>query len=103
MAKILVADDEKDMVTGLRDNLQFEGYEVSVAFDGEAALEQATNESPDLILLDIMMPKIDGLEVCRRIREAGFRIPILMLTAKSQEILCKPRAGEWRKKSRSSN
>lgn len=86
MARILVADDEKDMVTGLRDNLQFEGYEVVVAFDGEAALEAANTESPDLILLDIMMPKIDGLEVCRRIREAGFRIPILMLTAKSQEI-----------------
>ena len=86
MARILVADDEKDMVTGLRDNLQFEGYEVSVAFDGEAALELATTESPDLVLLDIMMPKMDGLEVCRRIREAGFRIPILMLTAKSQEI-----------------
>ena len=86
MARILVADDEKDMVTGLRDNLQFEGYEVSVAFDGEAALAEATTNSPDLILLDIMMPKMEGLEVCRRIREAGFRIPILMLTAKSQEI-----------------
>jgi len=86
MARILVADDEKDMVTGLRDNLQFEGYDVSVAFDGEAALAEATTASPDLILLDIMMPKMDGLEVCRRIREAGFRIPILMLTAKSQEI-----------------
>ena len=86
MARILVADDEKDMVTGLRDNLQFEGYEVDVAFDGEAALEAATTNSPDLVLLDIMMPKMDGLEVCRRIREAGFRIPILMLTAKSQEI-----------------
>lgn len=86
MARILVADDEKDMVTGLRDNLQFEGYEVSVAFDGETALAEATTSSPDLILLDIMMPKMDGLEVCRRIREAGFRIPILMLTAKSQEI-----------------
>ncbi len=86
MARILVAEDEADMAMGLRDNLQFEGYQVIVAGDGEAALEAATRESPDLILLDIMMPKIDGLEVCRRIRQAGFTIPILMLTAKSQEI-----------------
>lgn len=86
MARILVADDEKDMVVGLRDNLQFEGYEVLVAEDGEAALEAATTQSPDLVLLDIMMPKIDGLECCRRIRQAGFTYPILMLTAKSQEI-----------------
>ncbi len=86
MTRILVADDEKDMVMGLRDNLQFEGYEVIVATDGEAALAAATGQSPDLILLDIMMPKMDGLEVCRRVREAGFRVPILMLTAKTQEI-----------------
>lgn len=86
MARILIAEDEADMASGLRDNLQFEGYEVIVAEDGQAALEAATTMSPDLILLDIMMPKLDGLEVCRRVREAGFMIPILMLTAKSQEI-----------------
>ncbi|MDO8632602.1 MAG: response regulator transcription factor [Phycisphaerales bacterium] len=86
MARILIADDEADMVTGLRDNLQFEGYDVIVAADGESALKAATTQSPDLVLLDIMMPKMDGLEVCRRIRQAGFMIPILMLTAKGQEI-----------------
>ncbi len=86
MARILVADDEVDMVMGLRDNLEFEGYEVVIAEDGEAALTAATQQSPDLILLDIMMPKIDGLEVCRRVRQAGFTVPILMLTAKGQEI-----------------
>jgi len=86
MARILVADDEKDMVIGLRDNLQFEGYEVIVASDGEEAVEAATQHSPDLILLDIMMPKLDGLQACQRIRQAGFMVPILMLTAKSQEI-----------------
>jgi two-component system alkaline phosphatase synthesis response regulator PhoP len=86
VARILVADDEVDMVAGLRDNLQFEGYEVIVASDGEAAVKAATHQSPDLVLLDIMMPKVDGLQVCRQIREAGFTIPILMLTAKSQEI-----------------
>jgi len=86
MARILIAEDETDMAMGLRDNLQFEGYEVIIAADGEAALTAATTQSPDLLLLDIMMPKMDGLEVCRRVREAGFTIPILMLTAKSQEI-----------------
>ncbi len=86
MARILVAEDEADMAMGLRDNLQFEGHEVIVAVDGEAALTAATSQSPDLILLDIMMPKMDGLEVCRRVREAGFTQPILILTAKSQEI-----------------
>lgn len=86
MTRILVAEDEADMAMGLRDNLQFEGYEVIVAGDGEAALQAATGQSPDLILLDLMMPKMDGLEVCRRVREAGIGVPILMLTAKSQEI-----------------
>ena len=86
MARILVAEDESDMAMGLRDNLQFEGYEVILAEDGEAALKAVSEHNPDLVLLDIMMPKLNGLEVCRRIREAGYMIPILMLTAKSQEI-----------------
>lgn len=86
MPRILIAEDETDMAAGLRDNLQFEGYDVLIAGDGEAALKMATQNSPDLVLLDIMMPKLDGLEVCKRIRQAGFTIPILMLTAKSQEI-----------------
>ncbi len=86
MPRILVAEDEADMAMGLKDNLEFEGYEVFVTSDGEAALKTAAEVSPDLILLDLMMPKIDGLEVCRRIREAGYMIPILMLTAKTQEL-----------------
>lgn len=85
-ARILIAEDEAAMAMGLRDNLEFEGYEVIVAEEGETALRRATQDGPDLVLLDVMMPKLDGLEVCRRIREAGFMIPILMLTAKSQEI-----------------
>jgi two-component system alkaline phosphatase synthesis response regulator PhoP len=86
MARILVAEDEKDMAAGLRDNLEFEGYQVLLAHDGDAALQAALQQNPDLLLLDLMLPKRDGLDVCRRVREAGFRIPILMLTAKSQEI-----------------
>jgi DNA-binding response OmpR family regulator len=86
MARILIADDEPDMTVGLRDNLQFEGYDVVTASDGEEALIAVRQQNPDLVLLDIMMPKLDGLEVCRRIRESGFIMPILMLTAKSQEI-----------------
>ena len=86
MARILIAEDESDMAMGLRDNLEFEGYEVFVAPDGEEALKLAMKESPDLLLLDVMMPKMDGLEVCARVREAGHTIPILMLTAKGQEI-----------------
>ena len=86
MARILIAEDEADLAMGLRDNLQFEGYQVIVVHDGEEALKAAAEHSPDLILLDIMMPKMDGLEVCRRIRESGQIVPILMLTAKSQEI-----------------
>lgn len=86
MFRILLAEDEPDMAMGLRDNLQFEGYEVITAVDGEEAIEKAKAERPDLIVLDVMMPKRSGLEVCKEVREAGFTVPILMLTAKSQEI-----------------
>ena len=86
MARILIAEDESDLAMGLKDNLQFEGYEVVVTNDGAAALKAAIDQSPDLILLDIMMPRMDGLEVCKKIRQAGHTVPILMLTAKSQEV-----------------
>ncbi len=86
MATILIAEDEADLAMGLKDNLQFEGYNVVVASDGEAALLAVQEHSPDLVLLDVMMPKLNGLEVCRRIRESGYMIPILMLTAKAEEI-----------------
>ncbi len=86
MARILIAEDEPDMLMGLRDNLQFEGYDVIEATDGEQALNAIQQDRPDLVLLDVMMPKLDGITVCRKLRDAGFSVPILMLTAKSQEI-----------------
>jgi len=83
--KILVVDDEKLLVKGIKYNLEQDGYEVCVAFDGEEAVRLAHDESIDLILLDLMLPKMDGLTVCRTIR--GFsNVPIIMLTAKSEDI-----------------
>lgn len=82
--KILVVDDEKLLVKGIKFNLENEGYEVDVCHDGEAAIEMAKNNSYDLILLDLMMPKVDGLEACMRIREHS-TVPIIMLTARSED------------------
>ncbi len=85
-AKILIVEDEPDLAMGLRDNLQFEGYQVTVARDGESGLRLAVQIRPTLILLDVMLPGIDGFEVCRRMRGKGILAPILMLTARAQEI-----------------
>jgi len=86
MNKILVVEDEPDMVLGLKDNFEFEGYEVVTASDGAAGLERARSEKPDLLILDIMLPKLSGLEVCKTLRAEGFAAPIIMLTARGQEI-----------------
>jgi len=85
--KILVVDDEVDLVETVRFPLEIEGYHVLVAYDGEDALSQARKEDPDLILLDLMLPKLDGYKVCRLLKfdERYKHIPILMLTAKTQE------------------
>lgn len=84
--KILIIEDEEDLVKGLRLNLKDEGYQVAWASDGEQGLLQVFKEKPDLILLDIMLPKKDGLEICRELREKKITIPIIMLTAKGEEI-----------------
>lgn len=84
--RLLVAEDEPQMRMGLCKNLKFEGYEVDEAVDGEEALTKSLNSSYDLIILDIMMPKISGFDVCRKIRESGNVVPIIMLTAKGEEI-----------------
>jgi DNA-binding response OmpR family regulator len=85
--KILVVDDEADLAETIRFSLEAEGYTVLVSCDGEDALNQARKENPDLILLDLMLPKLDGYKVCRLLKfDTRYKhIPILMLTAKTQE------------------
>ncbi|HEX6494870.1 MAG TPA: response regulator transcription factor [Acidobacteriaceae bacterium] len=85
-AKILVVEDEPNMVVGLRDNFEFEGYEVLTARDGVEGLQLALEESPDLVVLDVMMPRMSGLEVCKQLRAQRASIPIIMLTARGQEV-----------------
>lgn len=85
MKKILVVDDEKPISDIIKFNLEKEGYEIVTAFDGEEALEKVEEESPDLIVLDVMLPKIDGLEVVREVRKKH-SMPIIMVTAKETEI-----------------
>ncbi len=82
--KILVVDDEKLLVKGIKFNLEHEGYQVECAYDGRAAVELARSGDYSLIILDVMMPEIDGLEACMRIREFS-DVPIIMLTAKSED------------------
>ena len=84
MARILVVDDEKVLVKGIKFNLENEGYQVETGSDGEEAVELARGGGFDLILLDLMMPKIDGLQACMRIREFS-NVPIIMLTAKGED------------------
>ncbi len=85
--KILIVDDEVDLLETVRFPLEIEGYHVLVASNGEDALNQARKENPDMILLDLMLPKLDGYKVCRLLKfdERYKHIPILMLTAKTQE------------------
>ncbi|WP_257158884.1 response regulator transcription factor [Corynebacterium cystitidis] len=80
--KVLVVDDEQAVRESLRRSLRFNGYDVSLAEDGEEALEVIKRERPDLIVLDVMMPKLDGLGVCRTLRSSGYDQPILILTAR---------------------
>ena len=82
--KILVVDDEKLLVKGIKFNLENEGYQVECAYDGAAAVELARTGNFDLIILDLMMPEIDGLEACMRIREFS-NVPVIMLTARSED------------------
>lgn len=84
--KILIIEDEEDLVKGLKINLVDEGYKVDYALDGKLGLKKALSEKPELILLDIMLPGMSGLDICKELRAKKLDIPILMLTAKGEEI-----------------
>ena len=86
MRKVLIVEDDEAMSVALRDGLEYEGYSVNLATDGETGLRLATHEAPDLILLDVMLPKITGLDICKKLRGDGNGVPIIMLTARGQEI-----------------
>jgi DNA-binding response OmpR family regulator len=85
-ARILIVEDEPAMVAGLRDNFEFEGYEVISAGDGVEGLERALADNPDLVVLDVMMPRMSGLDLCKQLKAKRPSVPIIMLTARGQEI-----------------
>jgi len=84
--RILIIEDEPAMVDGLRDNFEYEGYEVISADDGVSGLDRALADDPDLVVLDVMMPRMSGLDVCKQLKARLPSIPIIMLTARGQEI-----------------
>lgn len=84
-ARILIVEDEPALLRGLADNFRHAGYAVDTAADGRAGLDAALDSPPDLMLLDIMLPHVNGYEVCQTLREAGLEMPVIMLTAKGQE------------------
>jgi DNA-binding response OmpR family regulator len=85
METVLIIEDDSSMLRGLKDNFEYAGYNVATAIDGEEGLNAALNIKPNLILLDIMLPKINGYEICRLIRKEKLDMPIIMLTAKGEE------------------
>jgi len=86
MKTILVVEDESAIAIGLKDDLELEGFQVDVVEDGVAAMDAVARKSYDLVLLDIMLPKKDGLTVCRELRASGLRTPIILLTARQEEV-----------------
>ena len=86
MVKILIVEDEPQMRLGLKDNFEFEGYQVDFAEDGQAGLEALQNNTYDLMILDVMLPKISGFDLLKKIRNEGNETPVIMLTAKGEEI-----------------
>jgi DNA-binding response OmpR family regulator len=86
MPRVLIIEDDEAMAVALRDGFSYEGYEVRVAADGVEGLKLASEGQHDLVILDVMLPKMNGLDVCRKIRRNGTSVPIIMLTARGQEI-----------------
>ena len=85
MTRILIVEDNPDLAYGLRTGLEIEGYEVQVAEDGETGLERARSWTPDLVMLDLMLPGMDGYRVLKTLREGGSDVPVLILTARGEE------------------
>ncbi len=85
MPRILIVDDEPEIVRGIEDNLRFEGFQTLSATNAEKGLDLACREAPDLILLDIMMPRVSGWDVCHELRRRGIDVPVIMLTARAEE------------------
>ena len=86
MSRIIVIEDDRAILRGLKDNLEYESYEVLTATDGEQGYRLIREQNPDLIVLDLMIPKMDGYELCRKVRSEGMAVPILMLTARGEEM-----------------
>ncbi len=86
MSRILLVEDDEAMAVALQDGFRYEGHEVVRAADGEEGLTMAQQQQPEILILDVMLPKMTGLEVCKRLRAAGSTLPIIMLTARGQEI-----------------
>jgi two-component system alkaline phosphatase synthesis response regulator PhoP len=85
MSRILIVEDDPAIAIALEDDLRLEGYSVEVARDGQAAVERGRRDDFDLILLDVMLPRKDGFEICRELRRSGSKTPIILLTARAQE------------------
>ncbi|MBE9912562.1 response regulator transcription factor [Paenibacillus donghaensis] len=83
-SKVLIIDDDEKIISMLRRGLAFEGYDIITANNGAEGLKSILNNEPDMVILDVMMPQVDGFEVCRRLREGGIHVPVLMLTAKDE-------------------
>src|SRR5437762_6149229 len=86
MPRILIVDDQPEIVRGLEDSLRFEGYQTTSARNGEDALALAMSDAPDLVLLDLMLPRMSGWDVCRELRRKGIDVPVIMLTARGAEV-----------------
>lgn len=85
MNKILIVEDDRNIALGIEDNLKMEGFSPVLAYDGQEALEKIKTEKPDLIILDVMLPKLRGLEVCRKLKEEGSKTPVIILSALGEE------------------
>lgn len=86
MPRVLIVEDDEAMAVALRDGFSYEGYDVRVATDGASGLRMASEGEQDLVVLDVMLPKMSGLDVCRKMRRNGSKVPVIMLTARGQEI-----------------